>query len=102
MIICLSFTDGDYAKTDYNVLETLMLKLLDWDLNIPTVATFASYYIEFVVDESDFDDTSDEKMFSNFQDFQHDIKSGVMKLVDHIVYGTMITALIVVWKRSYL
>lgn len=90
MVLCRSYsTGGDYEKVDYNVLETLMLKLFDWDLNIPTVATFASYYAEFVVDERDFDDKCAEKMFHNFQDFQHDIKSRVMELVDQTVYGKL-------------
>lgn len=100
VIVCLSFsTGGNYAKADYNVLETLMLKLFDWDLNIPTVATFASYYAEFVVDERDFDDKYAEEMFNNFHDFQSDIMAKVMELVDQTVYGTIVTALIVGLKR---
>lgn len=79
-----------------------MLKLFDWDLNIPTVATFASYYAEFVVDEKDFDDKCAEKMFLNFHDFQTDVKSRVMELVDQSVYGTVDTALIVDSIRSFL
>lgn len=89
------FTDGNYMKADYNILETLMLKLFDWDLTIPTVATFALYYVEFVVDESDFDDRCAEKMFHNFHDFQHDIKSRVMKLVDQTIYGMTIVVVVV-------
>lgn len=99
-MVCRSVsTGGNYAKVDYNVLETLMLKLFDWDLNIPTVATFASYYAEFVVEERDFDDKCTEEMFHNFHDFQGDIKSRVMELVDQTVYGTIFTALIVGLKH---
>lgn len=64
-----------------------MLRLFDWDLNIPTVATFAAYYIEFVVDESDFYDKCAEKMFQNFHEFQDDVKAKVVNLVDQTVYG---------------
>lgn len=83
---CL-FIDGNYQKSDYNILETLMLQLLKWDLNIPTAATFATYFVEFVVDECDFDDRCAEKMFHSFYDFQNDIKYRVMKLVDQTIYG---------------
>lgn len=65
-----------------------MLKLFNWDLNVPSVETFASYYVEFVVDEmDDFKGKCAEEMFDSFAEFQNDIKSRVVNLVDHTIFG---------------
>lgn len=79
-------TGGDFMKEDYNILETIMLKLFDWDMNIPTTATFGSYYAEFVVSESDFNDKRD-KMYQSFEEFKSAIKSDVMHFIDKSLFG---------------
>lgn len=94
MFSFVHFTEENYVKADYNILEGLMVKQFDWDLNVPTLATFVSYYIEFVVDESDFNDKCPNKMFNNFDDFQKDIKSRVMDLVDDTVFGMIFLSLL--------
>lgn len=62
-----------------------MLKLFDWEVNIPTASTFCSYYAEFVVDETDFNDF--QGMFDSFEDFKHDIKTQTIDFVDLSLFG---------------
>lgn len=64
-----------------------MLKLLDWDVNVPTVATFGSYYAEFVIDESDFN--KDENEYDTYAEFRTAIKSDVMHFIDRSLFGEL-------------
>lgn len=80
-------TGGNYIKNDYNILERLMLKLFDWDLNVPTAATFATYYSEFVINETDFNSIIDKSIYSTFDEFKNDVKQNVMTLIDTSVFG---------------
>lgn len=73
-------------RNDYNTLETIMLKLFDWDVNIPTTATFGSYYAEFITDERDFT-VEIHNSYKNFDDFKKAIKSDVMHFIDKSIFG---------------
>lgn len=62
-----------------------MLKLFEWDINVPTTITFGSYFAEFVVDEADFNNnygTSD-----SFDVFKKNVKSEVIDLIDVSLFG---------------
>lgn len=63
-----------------------MLKMFDWDINLPTTSTFGSYYGEFVVDEADFN-TNDNGIYDSFEHFKKSIKSEVIDLVDKSLFG---------------
>lgn len=63
-----------------------MLKLFDWDVNVPTVATFGSYYAEFVIDESDFNKKENKDTYAEFRTA---IKSGVMHFIDRSLFGEL-------------
>lgn len=84
-------TGGNYSREDYNILESIMLKLFDWDMNIPTVATFGAYYAEFVADEADFNNNNginnQHHAYDNFADFKVNIKSEVMLFIDMSLFG---------------
>lgn len=73
-------------KTDYNMLETIMLKLFDWDINIPTAATFGSYYAEFIADEMDFNEKR-HIAYKCFDEFKKAIKSDAMHFIDKSLFG---------------
>lgn len=81
-------TGATYLKQDYNILESMMLKLFDWDVNIPTAATFCLYYADFVVDESDFNNNNNNQgMFDSFDEFKENIKTQTIDFVDLSLFG---------------
>lgn len=85
MLFC---TDADYSKHDYNILESIMLKMFDWDINVPTALTFCQYYADFVVDETEFDNNNNQALYYDcFDDFKLDIKSQAMDFVDLSLFG---------------
>lgn len=79
-------TVGNYVKEDYNTLESIMLKMFDWEINLPTASTFGSYYGEFVVDESDFNNNY-YGIYDSFEHFKESIKSEVIDLIDKSLFG---------------
>lgn len=79
---------ANYLKDDYNILESLMLKMFDWDINIPTASTFAHYYAEFIVDESDFKNNNN-KSTDSFEEFKRDVKSDVFDLINVSLFGEL-------------
>lgn len=76
---------ANYAKDDYNILESIMLKMFDWDINVPTASTFGVYYAEFVVDETDFN--NNHGPYDSFHEFKEDVKSEVFNLIDTTLFG---------------
>ncbi|XP_055323803.1 cyclin-J [Sitodiplosis mosellana] len=70
----------NYSKQDFNILESIMLKMFDWDINIPTASTFCEYYADFVVDETDFD--NNQALYDCFEDFKLHMKSQAMDFLD--------------------
>lgn len=80
-----SRTDANYSKQDINMLESIMLRMFDWDINLPTSLTFCMYYAEFVVDELDFD--TRQALYDCFEDFKLDIKTQTMDFIDLALFG---------------
>ncbi|XP_058453351.1 cyclin-J-like protein [Malaya genurostris] len=54
---------NQYASNDYIVLEVLLLKFFNWNLIIPTTATFVEYWLLNVVGKHDFPPSTPEKVF---------------------------------------
>lgn len=79
---------ANYSKQDYNILESIMLRLFDWDINIPTALTFCLYYADFVVDETDFDNK--HELYDCFEDFKIHIKEQTLDFVDLSLFGESI------------
>lgn len=59
--------------------------MFEWDINLPTAATFCSYYIEFVVNENDFRENRDQ--YPNFEAMKTEVKSIVWKLLELSLFG---------------
>lgn len=72
---------------DYKILEKIMLNLFEWDLNLPTVSTFGTYFVEFAVDENDF--ARNEQSINNFAEFKEDVQYEVMYFVDFSLCGNL-------------
>uniref|UniRef100_A0A1Q3EW39 Putative cyclin b n=1 Tax=Culex tarsalis TaxID=7177 RepID=A0A1Q3EW39_CULTA len=45
---------NQYPIADFSVLEVLLLKFFNWNLIIPTAATFVEFWLLYIVDSSDF------------------------------------------------
>ncbi|XP_055599280.1 cyclin-J [Uranotaenia lowii] len=54
---------NQYPTSDYAVLEVVLLKFFNWNLIIPTVATFAGYWLLNVVSPEDFLDSLSVQQF---------------------------------------
>lgn len=72
---------------DYKILEKIMLNLFEWDLNLPTVSTFGTYFVEFAVDENDF--ARNKQSINNFAEFKEDVQYEVMYFVDFSLCGNL-------------
>lgn len=46
IIKCIALAAYPYASQDYASLERIMVKFFDWNLLVPTAATFLEYYVE--------------------------------------------------------
>ncbi|XP_031637457.1 cyclin-J [Contarinia nasturtii] len=79
---------ANYSKEDYNILETIMLRMLDWDLTVPTAIVFATYYAEFIITEVDYSKSCD---FDSFEHFKNDLKSDVIDFVNLSLFDIFMT-----------
>lgn len=66
-------------------MEVVLLELFDWDVNLPTAATFCSYFIEFVVNEKDYHENPCN--YSSFDDMKKTIKPLVWNLLQQTLFG---------------
>ncbi|XP_055638842.1 cyclin-J isoform X2 [Toxorhynchites rutilus septentrionalis] len=55
---------NQYPVSDFNVIEVLLLKFFDWQLIIPTAATFVEYWLTNIVGIVDFVPSVNEQQFS--------------------------------------
>lgn len=63
-----------------------MVRLFDWDMNVPTALTFGLYYAEYVVDEADFF-SSNGIRYANFEEFKEEMKHKVVGFIDVSLFG---------------
>lgn len=54
---------NQYPIADFSVLEVLLLKFFNWNLIIPTAATFVEFWLLYIVQASDFADSTCELLF---------------------------------------
>lgn len=54
---------NQYPIADFTVLEVLLLKFFNWNLIIPTTATFVEFWLLYIVDSADFGGTLSEFQF---------------------------------------
>ncbi|XP_058819537.1 cyclin-J [Topomyia yanbarensis] len=59
---------NQYASSDYNVLEVLLLKFFNWHLIIPTTATFVEYWLLNIVGRADFPPSMTDTLFYERRD----------------------------------
>lgn len=54
---------NQYPVSDFTVLEVLLLKFFNWNLIIPTAATFVEFWLLYIVEAADFADSTCELQF---------------------------------------
>lgn len=94
-------TVGNYFKDDYNALEMNMVKLFDWDFNVPTALTFGLYYAEFVVDVADFF-SNFGICYANFKEFKEEMKHKVIGFVDVSLFGKYMSCFSLLIQNGHL
>lgn len=87
IIYYLISVDIIYTREDYKILEMNMLKMFDFDVMVPTATTFCAYYVEFIVDENDFNST---QFAGNFDAFKENVKMEAFRLSDNALFGKSI------------
>lgn len=83
--MCFSVVFTSYSIEDYITMEVLLLKLFKWDANLPTAASFCSYFIEFIVNENDYNENLCN--YSSLDDMRKTIKPFVWDLLQQSLYG---------------
>lgn len=87
-----------YAKEDYHILETVILKMFDWDVNVPTAATFCVYFVEFIASAEDFKNY--KHWFTSENQMRSELKTLAMSFLELSLFGMSVfeNSLLIVLK----
>jgi hypothetical protein len=76
-----SAIDNEYPTKDYVSLEKMMLTFLDWDVIIPTSATFCEYFMEIIVNNKDFQQYKNSSVLQAKYAYFHHLREEAVNLI---------------------
>lgn len=75
-----------FRLSEYNVLEGMILKFFEFQMIIPTAATFLEYFIEGIVDDCDFDVSNEShKRFHSLMAMKRELTDLALEFLDLIL-----------------
>lgn len=83
--IRIFFAAIEYPRKETILMEMMVLSIFDFNINIPTVATFCLYFLEYGVDENEFQEN--RLQHSSFKEMKKSVKATTMALLENSLFG---------------